>query len=327
MANCNSVQSCYFEETMSDFEKIILTFAQVATSSPSLIPYIGKHYTFDNEYCIGKYWAYETEQFIIDINDAYIKKDMLVDEFPEIQAYLQYISAYLMQADGYFVSNKQKLPKACLVLTNSGERVVYKLRADSRFFAVSIKYKKEILQKEIFQTIKEDQRLIKQLFLKKSNFMLKSIHKIALEIINCKHKGLSASLFMEAKALEWLSLCLEAFLNNQEPLLNKSDTFALEKTKEYIEEHFTESISLSQLQKLSTMSASKLKQSFHQQNGMNITEYIQRKRLEKAEQLLRNTTLGIQEIAALVGYQSHSRFSALCKRFYGVHPKELRKNT
>lgn len=60
---------------------------------------------------------------------------------------------------------------------------------------------------------------------------------------------------------------------------------------------------------------------------MTITEYIQEQRMNLAEHLLTTTQLEIKEVANAVGYKSHSRFSSLFKKYIGVYPHKLKKQT
>lgn len=46
-----------------------------------------------------------------------------------------------------------------------------------------------------------------------------------------------------------------------------------------------------------------------------------------AEQLLTTTQLEIKEVAIAVGYHSHSRFSSLFKKYIGVYPHDIKKQT
>ena len=81
------------------------------------------------------------------------------------------------------------------------------------------------------------------------------------------------------------------------------------------------------LEKISTMSETKLKNLFKEKYGQSITEYTQRKRMNVAETLLLNTKLPIKEIAQSVGYSSHSKFSIYYKRYKGKLPSEVRNLT
>ena len=78
------------------------------------------------------------------------------------------------------------------------------------------------------------------------------------------------------------------------------------------------------LEKISTMSGTKLKNPPKEKYGQSITEYTQRKRMNVAETLLLNTKLPIKEIAQSVGYSSHSKFSIYYKGYKGKLPSEVR---
>ncbi len=64
---------------------------------------------------------------------------------------------------------------------------------------------------------------------------------------------------------------------------------------------------------------------FKKSVGVNMTDYITRYRMEKAEDLLLNTEKSIQEVAASVGYQDQRYFSKRFKAVTGVTPTRYRK--
>jgi len=70
---------------------------------------------------------------------------------------------------------------------------------------------------------------------------------------------------------------------------------------------------------------SKLKKIFKKVYKTTIYGYIQKRRLEKANCLLKERTLTIGEIAKEVGYKHQGHFSKLFFETYGVYPKELLK--
>ena len=93
----------------------------------------------------------------------------------------------------------------------------------------------------------------------------------------------------------------------------------------YIDDHYATSIPQDTLEKISTMSGTKLKKLFKQKYQCTITEYTQRRRMNMAELLLLNSTLKIQDIAEAVGYSSHSKFSTCFKKYKGFYPKDIKK--
>ena len=49
------------------------------------------------------------------------------------------------------------------------------------------------------------------------------------------------------------------------------------------------------------------------------------KRMERAVLLMKNTTLSIEEISAMLGYSNHSNFYKAFKEYYGVTPRDYFK--
>lgn len=60
----------------------------------------------------------------------------------------------------------------------------------------------------------------------------------------------------------------------------------------------------------------------HRETGRKFTEILLEKRMERAVLLMRNTTLSIEEISAMLGYSNHSNFYKAFKEYYGVPPRE-----
>lgn len=58
--------------------------------------------------------------------------------------------------------------------------------------------------------------------------------------------------------------------------------------------------------------------------GLSYSEYVQKIRLEKAENLLRTTDMTVDEIAEAVGYQNKGYFYKIFKKEFGMTPRRLR---
>jgi AraC-like DNA-binding protein len=68
-----------------------------------------------------------------------------------------------------------------------------------------------------------------------------------------------------------------------------------------------------------------LKQGFRQMFAMGPYEYLQNARLNKAVELLLQTTQPVKNISWQVGYKSPSSFIVVFKKKYGVSPAQWRK--
>lgn len=64
---------------------------------------------------------------------------------------------------------------------------------------------------------------------------------------------------------------------------------------------------------------------FHQTMGISFSAYLQKYRLQAAEQYLKNSELSGKEIAVLCGFASYPNFSSAFKKVYGEAPGQWRK--
>ena len=60
----------------------------------------------------------------------------------------------------------------------------------------------------------------------------------------------------------------------------------------------------------------------HKETGRKFTEILLEKRMERALLLMKNTSLSLEEISALLGYSNHSNFYKAFKKYYGITPRE-----
>ncbi|HUL51614.1 MAG TPA: helix-turn-helix domain-containing protein [Candidatus Nitrosotalea sp.] len=97
------------------------------------------------------------------------------------------------------------------------------------------------------------------------------------------------------------------------------------RAKEYIAQHQTEDISLSQVAKAVNTSTFYFCKLFKKHTGINFTDYLSRVRIERAKNLLLNRNLRVSEIAYEVGFQSLTHFNRVFKRILGQAPTEYRQ--
>ena len=74
-----------------------------------------------------------------------------------------------------------------------------------------------------------------------------------------------------------------------------------------------------------SISETSLKNYFRGVYGENISSYMQKKRMEKAGELLLKTSLPVSDIALQTGYSSQSKFAAVFRKFYQAAPLEYRR--
>lgn len=99
----------------------------------------------------------------------------------------------------------------------------------------------------------------------------------------------------------------------------------LAETRRYMEEHLDEPLSISALSRRACLSATAFKEGFRRLYGLPVHTWLQRRRMERAAELLRGSSLSVLGVAQSVGYSSASQFSAAFRRQYGVSPTLYRK--
>lgn len=99
------------------------------------------------------------------------------------------------------------------------------------------------------------------------------------------------------------------------------------KVMTYINENcFCSELSVSMIGEKFGVNASYLSNSFHNQAGIRIIDYIHQQRIKKIKQLLRETDLTIAQIAEQTGYYNAMSMSRAFKRYEGITPSVYRSS-
>ena len=95
---------------------------------------------------------------------------------------------------------------------------------------------------------------------------------------------------------------------------------------EFIANHYSEKISITQLAHLAGFSENYFMNLFRQYVGMSCVQYINHYRIQEAAHALEETTRSVSEIAMLNGFDNISYFNLQFKRSFGMTPREFRRN-
>ena len=110
------------------------------------------------------------------------------------------------------------------------------------------------------------------------------------------------------------------------PALEREVARALADTRRYMEEHLDEPLTISALSRRACLSATTFKAGFRRLYGLPVHAWLRQRRMERAAELLRSSSLSVLGVAQSVGYGSASQFTAAFRRQYGVTPAQYRKN-
>ncbi|MBR9658835.1 AraC family transcriptional regulator [Bacillus cereus] len=125
-------------------------------------------------------------------------------------------------------------------------------------------------------------------------------------------------LLIKAKVLEFLAHSLQK-------IWPEVVDQRIEGILDVIHQQFHLPIQVQNLAEMANMSESSMQSYFKASFGMSAYQYIQRKRVEYAAELLIHTNESITEISMQVGYDNPSKFAKIFKRIYGETPLHYRK--
>ncbi|WP_028609120.1 response regulator [Paenibacillus harenae] len=94
--------------------------------------------------------------------------------------------------------------------------------------------------------------------------------------------------------------------------------------QKYMESHYNTDLPLQHIANQFFLSREYISRRFKQKTGVNISEYLEQIRMEKAKLYLLNPSLKISQVAGMVGYQDEKYFSRVFKKLNGCTPKEYR---
>lgn len=101
----------------------------------------------------------------------------------------------------------------------------------------------------------------------------------------------------------------------------------IRKVLNHIDQNLQDDLSLEKLAEIGAYSAFHFHRIFRGIIGETLQEYITRKRLEKSVMMLSHQKQkSIEDIFSEVGFKSHSTFSKIFKKHFGVSPSVFRKN-
>lgn len=111
-------------------------------------------------------------------------------------------------------------------------------------------------------------------------------------------------------------------LNNQK---NRKNEIILEKCLDYIEKHYMGDISLESVADVFYFNVSYFSSLFKNQTGINFSQHLRNKRLNKSRGMLEKTNRKVYEISKAVGYKDSKYFNRVFKKEFGMAPDEYRR--
>lgn len=106
------------------------------------------------------------------------------------------------------------------------------------------------------------------------------------------------------------------------------DHLRIRKMLDYIHDHFSDHLTLSEIAKAADIGKRECLRCFQRTLQVSPMQYLLKYRvMQGADLLIKNPVDSISEIAALCGFDSPSHFTKMFKRFYNCTPREYKKRT
>ncbi len=145
---------------------------------------------------------------------------------------------------------------------------------------------------------------------------------MAKDLFRFEKNTLYGKLRFESLALDFLCelLSLNFGRSSNKTTTNWKTRAAVDEAVDILCKEWVSPPSISSLARQTGINESYLKNGFRTQMGCTIGEFVRRKRMEKAMELIESGKYSILEIALFVGYSNPSHFAAVFKKFYGHTP-------
>lgn len=143
------------------------------------------------------------------------------------------------------------------------------------------------------------------------------------ELRQCYFKSIDKIQYLEdfINVINEIVLELNEFINKKVNLEEDRISIILE----YIEEHYDKTLELSDIAKAFNFNYYYLSYYFNNHCKEGFSEYLNRIRIEKACELLKDNNLYVSEISSSIGYSDHSYFCRVFKKITGYTPSRYRR--
>ncbi|PJG86069.1 AraC family transcriptional regulator [Conservatibacter flavescens] len=99
----------------------------------------------------------------------------------------------------------------------------------------------------------------------------------------------------------------------------------VDQVKDYIEQHYTQALSVDHIAHYFNISPSYLSHLFKRESKFPLMQYVNRRRIGEAQSLLMTTKYSITQIALMVGYENINYFSTAFTKMLGITPTQYRR--
>lgn len=153
--------------------------------------------------------------------------------------------------------------------------------------------------------------------------ILKTLNTFAFEY---SKKMQNADVTLSAQTTIVTHWLIRSILGENYDMRAISSNYAVARAEHFMEQHFSETITVKKLAELGNMSVSSFNRIFKKETNLTPIEYLIDIRIQKSKKLLRRKEIPITEVAMRCGFSSSSHFASSFSKMLSVTPTEYRNS-
>ena len=150
------------------------------------------------------------------------------------------------------------------------------------------------------------------------------VYDNALQTTSNARRYNDLSLWQKMELRGSMLMLFSRFLRYASPHLWTSDE-RMRRVQEYIHSHICEEIDIDELSEVACITKTYLIRLFRKEFGTSPLQYINKKKVERAQLLLCTTDMPVKEVAYRIGFNDQSYFIRMYRKVTGTTPQEYRK--
>ena len=119
-------------------------------------------------------------------------------------------------------------------------------------------------------------------------------------------------------------MIMSHFIREAKPRIWTSDE-RMKRVLKHIHEHIADEIDVTEMANVASVTKTYFIRLFKQEFGQTPVQYINRKKVERAQLLLFTSDCSVKEVAYKLGFSDHSYFIRLFRKMTGITPLEYRR--
>ncbi len=167
-------------------------------------------------------------------------------------------------------------------------------------------------------------RMTQTIYLLSRNVLSEYLDYSKIEEINHQHLAFLNTIYEKEDLEMWFYRFVESLMTQLEASSMHRNNLTVYKIQKIILRKYMEDINLVKISEELNMNYHYLSSLFNEVMGMKLKDYIRRIRIEKSEALLKETDIGLTDIALQVGFSSQSYFTKSFKKETGITPLKFR---